>query len=62
LGEVFELWAGAPASGLARRKFRELGVEQIAIGAESKAALSKLWTGVLGVPKIGAFGPSAKGA
>ena len=32
-----------------------LGVQQIAIGAESKAALSKLWTGVFGVPKIGDF-------
>ncbi len=32
-----------------------LGVQQIAIGAENKAALSKLWTGVFGVPKIGDF-------
>jgi lactoylglutathione lyase len=31
------------------------GVQQIAIGGTDKAALSHLWTDVLGVPKVGSF-------
>lgn len=37
------------------RPFKVLGVQQIAIGGESKSALLKLWVDVLGVPKIGDF-------
>ena len=37
------------------RPFRILGVQQIAIGGPSKAALRKLWIELLGVPVTGAF-------
>jgi lactoylglutathione lyase len=35
------------------RPFKILGVQQIAIGHPSKAALTSLWVDLLGVPKIG---------
>jgi len=37
------------------RPFRILGVQQIAIGGPSKAALRKLWIELLGLPVTGAF-------
>ena len=37
------------------RPFRILGVQQIAIGGPSKAALRKLWVELLGLPVTGAF-------
>jgi lactoylglutathione lyase len=36
-------------------RFRVLGVQQIAVGASSKSALSKLWCGTFGVRKVGDF-------
>jgi lactoylglutathione lyase len=37
------------------RPFRVLGVQQIAIGGPSKAALRRLWVDLFGVPVTGAF-------
>ncbi|MGE0872566.1 MAG: VOC family protein [Kofleriaceae bacterium] len=37
------------------RPFRVLGIQQIAIGGESKAALAELWVDLFGIPKIGTF-------
>jgi lactoylglutathione lyase len=37
------------------RAFRILGVQQIAIGGPSKAALRHLWIDLLGVPQTGTF-------
>ena len=37
------------------RPFNVLGVQQIAIGGRDKSALSDLWTGLLGVPKVGDY-------
>jgi len=37
------------------RPFRILGVQQIAIGARDKAALSRLWEELLGLSKRGSF-------
>jgi len=37
------------------RPFRILGVQQIAIGGPSKAALRGLWVDLLGVPAVGTF-------
>jgi lactoylglutathione lyase len=37
------------------RPFRVLGVQQIAIGGPSKAALRALWVDLLGVPAVGTF-------
>jgi len=37
------------------RPFRVLGVQQIAIGHPSKAALRALWVDLLGVPAVGAY-------
>jgi lactoylglutathione lyase len=37
------------------RPFRVLGVQQIAIGGSSKAALRHLWVDLLGVPAVGTF-------
>ena len=37
------------------RPFRILGVQQIAIGGPSKAALRTLWVDLLGVPATGTF-------
>jgi lactoylglutathione lyase len=42
------------------RPFRILGVQQIAIGGPSKAALRRLWIELLGVPAIGAFRSEAE--
>ena len=39
----------------ATRPFRVLGLQQIAIGGPSKAALRRLWVDLLGVPVIGTF-------
>lgn len=50
---------GASAEG-ASRPFRILGVQQIAIGGPSKAALRRLWSGLLGVPAVGAFRSEAE--
>jgi lactoylglutathione lyase len=40
---------------MTERPFRVLGVQQIAIGGPSKAALSHLWVDLFGVPKTGQF-------
>ena len=40
---------------MADRPFRILGVQQIAIGGPSKAALRSLWVDLLGVPAVGTF-------
>ncbi len=37
------------------RPFNVLGIQQIAIGGLDKTALSGLWTGLLGVPKVGDY-------
>jgi lactoylglutathione lyase len=37
------------------RPFRVLGVQQVAIGGPSKAALHRLWVGCLGLAKVGEF-------
>lgn len=42
------------------RPFRVLGVQQVAIGGPSKAALRRLWTELLGVPATGAFRSDAE--
>jgi lactoylglutathione lyase len=39
----------------ASRPFRVVGVQQIAIGGESKDALRSLWVDLFGVPVIGSF-------
>mmetsp|Transcript_426 Transcript_426/g.933 ORF Transcript_426/g.933 Transcript_426/m.933 type:complete len:153 (+) Transcript_426:79-537(+) len=40
---------------LSDRPFHVLGVQQIAIGGLNKGPLSRLWTDLLGVPKVGAY-------
>lgn len=48
--------AAPHAGGASRsRPFRVLGVQQIAIGGPSKAALRRLWVDLFGVPVIGTF-------
>jgi lactoylglutathione lyase len=42
-------------SATTARPFRVLGVQQIAIGGPSKAALRQLWVELLGVPATGTF-------
>jgi lactoylglutathione lyase len=42
-------------AGSSDRPFRVLGVQQIAIGGPSKAALRHLWIDLLGVPQTGTF-------
>jgi lactoylglutathione lyase len=42
------------------RPFRILGVQQIAIGAPSKAPLRRLWVDLLGVPATGTFRSEAE--
>ena len=37
------------------RPFKVLGIQQIAIGNDSKAALRRLWIDLLGVPQIGTY-------
>lgn len=44
-----------PTRPAAARPFRVLGVQQIAIGGPSKAALRGLWVDLLGVPAVGTF-------
>jgi lactoylglutathione lyase len=45
----------AAVMGSTARPFRVLGVQQIAIGGPSKAALRGLWVDLLGVPAVGTF-------
>jgi lactoylglutathione lyase len=40
---------------MTKRPFRVLGIQQIAIGGLDKTALSALWTGLLGVEKVGDY-------
>jgi lactoylglutathione lyase len=42
------------------RPFRVLGVQQIAIGGPSKAALRRLWVELLGVPAAGTYRSEAE--
>ena len=42
------------------RPFRILGVQQVAIGGPSKAALRRLWVELLGLPAIGTFRSEAE--
>ena len=42
------------------KTFRILGVQQIAIGGDSKAALRSLWVDLLGLPVIGTFRSEAE--
>jgi lactoylglutathione lyase len=37
------------------RPFRVLGVQQVAIGGTSKAALARLWVDILGLPRVGTY-------
>lgn len=39
----------------AARPFRVLGLQQVAIGADDKTRLARLWVDLLGVPQIGNF-------
>ena len=43
------------SSAAAGTRFKVLGVQQIAVGASSKSALSKLWCDTFGVRKVGDF-------
>ncbi|MEL6893892.1 MAG: VOC family protein [Actinomycetota bacterium] len=40
---------------MADRPFRVLGIQQVAIGGLDKSTLSGLWTGLLGVEKVGDY-------
>jgi len=40
---------------MADRPFRVLGIQQVAIGGLDKGALSDLWSGLLGVEKVGDY-------
>jgi len=40
---------------MADRPFRVLGIQQVAIGGLDKGPLSELWTGLLGVEKVGDY-------
>ena len=42
------------------RPFRVLGIQQVAIAGLDKTALSALWTGLLGVEKIGDYVPESE--
>jgi len=42
-------------AAMSERPFRVLGVQQIAIGGSSKAALRGLWVDLLGVPATGTY-------
>jgi lactoylglutathione lyase len=46
---------GSPRLGEVTRPFRILGVQQIAIGGPSKAALRRLWVELLGLETTGTF-------
>lgn len=37
------------------RPFRVLGLQQVAIGGRDKNALTALWTGLLGIPRVGSY-------
>jgi lactoylglutathione lyase len=52
--------SGAGAGVAGARPFRVLGVQQIAIGGPSKAALRGLWVDLLGVPATGTFRSEAE--
>ena len=52
--------SGAGGGSAAARPFRVLGVQQIAIGGPSKAALRGLWVDLLGVPAPGTFRSEAE--
>jgi len=43
------------AASVAAKKFRVLGLQQIAVGGLSKPELSALWQGAFGLTKIGTF-------
>lgn len=45
---------------MSERPFRVLGVQQIAIGGLDKGALGALWTGLLGVEKVGEYRSDAE--
>lgn len=45
----------AMSSSAGGRPFRVLGVQQVAVGGKSKAALSNLWVDLLGCVKTGTF-------
>ena len=49
------LFTRAMSSAAAAKRFKVLGVQQIAIGGKSKEALEKLWCGSFGVRKTGDF-------
>ena len=40
---------------MTKRPFNVLGIQQIAIGGLDKEALTGLWTGLLGVEKVGDY-------
>jgi len=42
-------------TGMSDRPFSVLGVQQIAVGGLDKSALSGLWSGLLGVEKVGDY-------
>ena len=42
-------------SGMPARPFRILGIQQVAIGGPSKAALRKLWVDMFGLAAVGTF-------
>mmetsp|Transcript_25312 Transcript_25312/g.30635 ORF Transcript_25312/g.30635 Transcript_25312/m.30635 type:complete len:221 (+) Transcript_25312:153-815(+) len=42
-------------SSLPVRPFRILGVQQIAVGSLNKSGLTNLWTGILGLEKVGSY-------
>ncbi len=47
--------AGRPPGELDDRPFKVLGLQQIAIGGPSKAALRGLWVDLFGIPATGTF-------
>jgi lactoylglutathione lyase len=40
---------------MSERPFRVLGIQQIAIGSLDKGALSRLWSGLFGIEKVGDY-------
>ncbi len=46
--------------GSLERPFRVLGVQQIAVGGESKAALRRLWVDLLGLAPVGSYRSEAE--
>jgi lactoylglutathione lyase len=45
----------SPSNSTPARPFRVLGLQQVAVGSESKERLRALWVGLLGVPVTGHF-------